>query len=231
METSVSPFGNRDADIHVLDFVPPLVFAGPPHAGPFFFAGRKDPRATGGILLKDEAAEATDRRRRAGIVKLDRIGFPILQRLREVDEDRVGLPFVLQLRRVEQNLVDAQDVAQVDLNSCSIPEHLEANRVLAGDGFLLGIDPHVEVVIHEVVILAIRTVGSAQQVALFGCHGHALSTAAPPARLRDCRSGSSRLCRFLLRGLGQNLGAANRDQTDKPVQKANPRATRSESAA
>ena len=36
--------GNGDADLHVLDFVAPLILVGPPDAGALAFAGGVDPR-------------------------------------------------------------------------------------------------------------------------------------------------------------------------------------------
>ena len=107
----------------------------------------------------------------AGIVEFDGVDATLEQRRREIDVNgSPSRPFEVQreraLRLLQQNLVDVQRGYQVELNARAALEHFEADRVLAAQGLLVRIDPHVEVVVQQVVIGAIRTVAAAQMIGL-----------------------------------------------------------------
>ena len=90
--------GILDADVHVLDFVAPLVFVGPPDAGADAFAGGVDPGVAGGIRFEGDAAEAAGGARMAGVVEVDGIDLAGAQGLREIDEDGAsGVALVFEL--------------------------------------------------------------------------------------------------------------------------------------
>ena len=99
-----------------------------------------------------------------GVVEVDRVLAPALERLGKVDEDRVQLALVLQLLRAEQDLVDLQVVVEVELDARVVLQHLEADRVLAAEELLVRIDADVEVVGEQIVVGAIAAVLAAQDV-------------------------------------------------------------------
>ena len=98
--------GNGDADAHVLNFVAPLIFVGPPDTGADVFARGVDPGMAGRILAEGDAAEAAYLRRIAGVVEVNRVFLSGAQRFREVDEDGAGIALVFQRSRAEKNFVD-----------------------------------------------------------------------------------------------------------------------------
>ena len=142
-----------------------------------------------------------------------------------------ALCLVFQLGFVEQNFMDLQDVVQVNLNSRAVLEHLETDSVLPRDCSGSTRTSRWE---QGSLFCSIRPVGSAQA----GCFvrmprpraGHASAPPAGPATVAGRPAAGT--SHFLLRGLGQNVGAANRNQpnkarTYKPIRHA----TTAESAA
>jgi hypothetical protein len=47
-------------------------------------------------------------------------------------------------------------VIEVDLDARTVLEHAEANGILAAQELLVGIDPHIEMVVEQLVVGAIR---------------------------------------------------------------------------
>src|SRR5262245_66691328 len=82
--------GDRDAQLHVLDLVTPLILARPPDAGALALAGGVDPVPACRVPSEGDSAEAAGLERLAGIGELDRVLAAFLQRLGEVDEDEIG---------------------------------------------------------------------------------------------------------------------------------------------
>ncbi len=199
---------DRDADLHVLDFITPLVLIGPPDARADAFARGVNPGTALGILAEGKAAEAARRRRGAGIVEVDGVLAPGVQRLRKIDEHGAKLAFVLQRGSPEQNLVDIERRVQVELNTRVVLEHLEADRVLPADDFLIRVDADVEVVVEQVVVGAIGAVGAAEDICLRGY----------VRALRALRRGCSRLSRS---GAGLRGGQEwKTDEREKESEKA-----------
>ncbi len=92
------PVRHRDAYPHALHLIAPLVLIRPPHACADLFAGRVYPRATRRILFERHPAEPSLLDWISGVEEADRIGVPLAQLGREVDEDRARVPRILQLR-------------------------------------------------------------------------------------------------------------------------------------
>ena len=90
---------DRDADLHRLDFVFPLIFVRPPDARAFAFAGREDPIPAGRIFTKSESAETADRLRRARVVEIYGVNAAGFQRLRKINKDSAGVTFILERDR------------------------------------------------------------------------------------------------------------------------------------
>ena len=107
---------------HVLDFVAPLIFVGPPDAGADAFAGGVDPGMAGGIFVESDAAEAALLRRMAGVVEVDGVDLSGAQRFREVDEDGAGIALVFERGCAEKNFVDVQRGVQIELDARAVLE-------------------------------------------------------------------------------------------------------------
>ena len=104
--------------------------------------------------------------RRAGVVKVDRVRRgPAFSVFGKVDEDGAELALVFEFGCAEQNLVDCRALAyEIELDALVVLEHLEADRVLAADHFLLGIDADVEMVVEQIVVRAVPAILAAQNV-------------------------------------------------------------------
>ena len=111
-----------------------------------------------------DAAESSGLVRIPGVVKVDRIHLAGAQRLGKIDKHGAGIALVLERVVAQENLVDVQRVAQVELDARAVLEHPEADRVLAAETLLVGIDANVQVVIEQVVVGAVRSVRAAQHV-------------------------------------------------------------------
>ena len=85
-----------------------------------------------------------------------------------------------QVRGLEQMYLNRD---QIQLNSLSVLQHLEADQILSTEILLLRIDAHVEVVIKQVVVGAIRAIGSAKNIAF----GHRLRSLRGKRRRRKDR--------------------------------------------
>ena len=138
--------------------------------------------------------------------------LPVLQRAREIDEDGAGVALILERRVVPEDLVDVQLSGQVELDAGAVLEHAEADGVLAGDGFGVGIDADVEVVIEQVVVGAERPVGAAQKVEARGQGRGGIDGAHVPRRGRG-RLGYGGAGLRLLRGRKGN-GAKQAGETE-----------------
>ncbi len=57
---------------------------------------------------------------------------------------------------------------EVELNARTILKHAKADCVFPADGFLIGIDAHIEVIVEEIVVGAERTISAAQHVGAVG---------------------------------------------------------------
>jgi hypothetical protein len=66
--------------------------------------------------------------------------------------------------RAHHNPIDVEVGVELELDPRVVLQHLETDGVFAGDRPLPRIDPHVEVVIHEIVVRAIAAVVAAQNV-------------------------------------------------------------------
>ena len=143
-ETSTRPLGIATLMSMILDFVAPLVLVRPPHAGPDSLARRVDPDVPGGVLLEGDPAEPAGLRRMPRVVEIDRVNLAVVQSLREIDKHGASIALIFKRRPIEQNLVDIQRFGKVNLNARVVTKHPEANRILAADELLRGIDAHVE---------------------------------------------------------------------------------------
>jgi hypothetical protein len=88
---------------------------------------------------------------------------------------------------------------QVKLNPRVVLEHLEANRILPADEFLLGIDADIQMIEKQIVVGPILTVRAAQDV----------STRRPDRNLRRLRR------RCLLRTRGGNRRRSLRRRAER----------------
>ena len=156
--------GHRDADLHAFGLVPPLFLVRPPIAGADVLAGGRDPVASRRVFPERKAAESRNGFGHPRVVEVNRVLASGAQRLREVDEDRVQLARVLQRGVPEKNLFDLQIRIEIHLDACVVLQHPEADRVLAADELLDGIDADVEVVGEQVVVGAVRAVLAAQHI-------------------------------------------------------------------
>src|SRR5262245_47837497 len=98
-------------------------------------------------------------------MEVNRIRFTLLQGLGEVDIDRIGLALVFQFCVAQQDLLNLKDIAEIDLNPRTVLQHLELDRILAGNRFLLWIDSDIEVVVEQVVVGALRAIAAAELIA------------------------------------------------------------------
>ncbi len=57
---------------------------------------------------------------------------------------------------------------QIELDAGVVFEHLETDRVLPADEFLLGIDTNVQVVREQIIVGAVRPVGAAEEIGVGG---------------------------------------------------------------
>lgn len=87
-----------------------------------------------------------------------------VQRFGEIDENRARVALELEECLTEKNFVDIQGIDQIKLNTRVVLEHLEADRVLAADELLFGIDADIEVVIKQIVVGTIRPISTAQNI-------------------------------------------------------------------
>ena len=90
--------------------------------------------------------------------------FPFLSCLRKVDEDRAFLARVLERRAGEQDAIDVQGLMQIDLDAVVVGQHAEADRVLAAEEFLIGVEADVEVVVQQVVVGAVAAVFATEKL-------------------------------------------------------------------
>src|SRR5262249_6988128 len=111
-----------------------------------------------------ETAESADRFRCARIIKVDRIRFAGFERLRKIDKNGSRITSVFQGGGAHRYLVDVEVIVEVKLNAVVVTQHFESNRVLASDGFLVGINTNIETVRKQIVIRTILTVFTAQNV-------------------------------------------------------------------
>ena len=110
--------------------------------------------------------------RRSGVVEVDRVLAPALERLGKIDEDRVQLALVLQLLGAEEDLVHGEVVVQVELDARVVLQHLEPDGVLAAEELLVRIDADVEVIGQQVIVRSVATVLAAQDVRARRCGRH-----------------------------------------------------------
>src|SRR6185437_14735010 len=174
---------NGDADLHVLDFVTPLIFVGPPDAGTIVFAGRNHPGTAGGILAEGDAAEAAGAYWESFVVEDDGVVAALAQRGRKIDKDGAVVARVAERRGTEEDTVDLEVRIKIKLNSGAVLEHAEADGIAAGDEFPGRIDANAEVVIKQIVVAAVGAVGAAQDVGVgrrCGCLAGGGSYGLPP---------------------------------------------------
>ena len=68
--------GNRDADLHPLDFVAPLILVRPPDARAFVLAGGRDPVMASCVLAERHPAESPLFLGLTRVVEIDRVFTP-----------------------------------------------------------------------------------------------------------------------------------------------------------
>src|SRR6266700_1791118 len=157
---------DRHADFHAFHFIVPLVLIRPPYACANAFAGGVDPRMTRLVTSKGKTTEPPLVDWRPGVVELDRVDAASMQYLRKINKDRAGVALVLQRDSTEENFVNSQHVRQIELDSRIVLKHFEPDSVLPADELFLWINADIEVVKKQVVVGAIRPVGSTQDVSM-----------------------------------------------------------------
>jgi hypothetical protein len=127
-----------------------------------------------GVLLEADAAAQTpasaavpaEFQRIPRVEEIDRVHVALCERQREIDEHGAELAFVLQRGRAEEDFVDVEARVQIDLNARGLFQHAEADRVLPADELLRWIDANIEMVVEQVVVGAVRSVGTEEDVRL-----------------------------------------------------------------
>ena len=92
----------------------------------------------------------------------------LLERGGEIDEEGTGIASVFEGYGAPCDGVDGEEVGQVELDAGAVLEHAEADFVAARDGLCDWIDAHVEMVVEEIVVGAVRSVGSAEDLCAGG---------------------------------------------------------------
>jgi hypothetical protein len=64
----------------------------------------------------------------------------------------------------EEYSVDVQSFVQVDLDAVVVGQHAEADRVLAAEEFLIGVEADVQMVVQQIVIGAVTTVFTSEEL-------------------------------------------------------------------
>ena len=90
--------------------------------------------------------------------------MPFLSFCGKVDEDGAFLARVLERRAGKQNAIDGQGLMQIDLDAVVVGQHAEADRVLAAEEFLVGVEADVEVVVQQVVVGAVAAVFATEEL-------------------------------------------------------------------
>src|SRR5581483_762710 len=87
-----------------------------------------------------------------------------MQCLGKINKHSTRIALIMQSCCAKKNFVDFKSVIQVELDSRVVLQHLEADRVLACDELLRRIDSYIEVIKKHIVVCAISSVSSAQNV-------------------------------------------------------------------
>ena len=126
---------------------------------PWHLARRKDPGLARRVLAEGEAAKRPDVAGVPGVIKVDRVFLPVLEPLRK-RQRRPRLPPVSNLERLfaKENLVHRKRGAQVELDLVSSMSIRNRIVFLPLIFLLFGINAHVEVVVEQVVVRAIRSI-------------------------------------------------------------------------
>jgi len=122
----------------------------------------------GRILLEGDTAEATRFERISRVIEVDAVDTARAKCLRKVHEDCAGVALVLERSVAQQNLIDVERGVQIELDAGAILEHFEANGVLAADKFFFRIDADIEVIEEQIVVGAVWSVLTAQDVGMGG---------------------------------------------------------------
>ena len=118
----------------------------------------------GRVFAESDGAKPAGLHRMARIVEVDGVHAARSESLWKVDEDRSCIALVLESNSTEKYLVDVERGMQIELDAPAVLEHPEADGVLALKELLLRVDAHIEVIKQQVVIGAIRSVPTAQNV-------------------------------------------------------------------
>jgi hypothetical protein len=146
--------GGLDANIHILDFIAPLVLIRPPYARALFFAGGIDQGLSHGIFAEDKAVETTHLHGVARVIELNGVNASVFQCLGKVNINGAACgALVLERlcaspRLVEHDFVDVEGWYEVKLNAASWLKHPEADNVLAAEHLMLWIHAYVEVIVY-----------------------------------------------------------------------------------
>src|ERR1700729_1588846 len=84
--------------------------------------------------------------------------------LRGVAKHRGALALILQYRAAQRNLVDPRWLFEFGSNARPILQHLEANRIRSIYVFLVRIDAEIEVIKEQIIIGAIGSVRTNQEI-------------------------------------------------------------------
>ena len=84
--------------------------------------------------------------------------------VRKIDEHCTEIAFVFERGSAQKNLVHIETRVQVDLNARVGFQHVETKRVFPADELPFRINANIEMVVEQIVVCPVRSVGSQKNV-------------------------------------------------------------------
>src|ERR1700683_323560 len=88
--------------------------------------------------------------------------------MRDTHEDGTEFALVFERRRAQENFVNIKSGVEIELNARVVLQHLEADSVFSTDGFFVWINADIEVVVEEIIVVAILAVRATKSVGASG---------------------------------------------------------------